>query len=260
MKQLIAILSIVSALSTASAEIQVTPTLTPLYEEILSCDSSTLFLIDIGGTLLVHKDAVLHVGHEKWRSQWYQKHYPNLTLEEKIPLIRTVETDTRSWALSNNDWPNLLEDAQERKIKTVAFTKCLLDPSINHLRLNWLKSFGLDFSDDLSELAYQNELFVYTCGVIQTDQKLKGPVLKEVLGKLKELPKRVVFIDDRMAQLKSVEETCKEMNIPFIGFHYTAFENPPHLDEAIAHEQLETLIKEHRWITFEDFPHILPIE
>lgn len=251
MKQLIAILGTFCALTTLSAEVKVAPSLTPIYEEILECNNGTLFLIDVGGTLLIHKDPVLHTSHEKWKAEWFQEHYPNLTLEEKIPLIRAVETDKRCWVLSAA-WPDLIEKAQERQIKSIAFTKCLIHPSLVNLRLDWLKSFGLDFHDDLNELPYQNDLFIYTNGVIQTGQKLKGPVLKEVLSKLKERPLKIVFVDDRLEQVKSVEEACKEMNIPFVGFHYTAFEASPSLDEAIANKQLEILAKEHRWVSHED--------
>ncbi len=252
MKQLIIILGAFCALVTLSAEIRVAPNLDSIYEEIPQCDSNTLFLIDVGGTLLIHKDPVLHTSHEKWKAKWFQEHYPHLTLEEKVPLIRAVETDKKCWLLSDT-WPNLIEKAQTHQIKVVAFTKCLIHPSINNLRLDWLKSFGLDFHDDLHELSHQNDLFIYTNGVIQTGQKLKGPVLKEVLSKLKKLPEKIVFVDDRIEQVNSVEETCKEMNIPFVGFHYTAFEASPYLDESIAHKQLETLVKEHKWLSQEDF-------
>ena len=47
----------------------------------------------MGRTLLIHKKLVLHTKHEKWKAECFQEHYPNLTIEEEILLIRTVETD-----------------------------------------------------------------------------------------------------------------------------------------------------------------------
>lgn len=249
---MIAILGTFFALTSLFAEVRSASNLDPIYEEVLQCSSDTLFLIDIGGTLLVHKDPVLHISHEKWKARWFEKHCPNLTLEEKMPLICAVELNENCWRLPDA-WPDLIEKSQTRQIKTLAFTKCLIHPSMNDLRLDRLKSFGLNFHDDLNELPHQNDSFIYTNGVIQTSQKLKGPVLKEVLSKLNERPVKVVFVDDRLEQVQSVEETCMEMNIPFVGFQYTAFEEPPLLDEAIAHKQLETLVKEHKWVSHEDF-------
>jgi hypothetical protein len=250
MKQLILLLGACCLFITLSAEIRVAPNLTTIYEEIHQCSSNTLFLIDIGGTLLIPKDPALHVGHHEWRVKWFKDHYPNLTSQEKIALIYVLEDINDNWLLTDN-WPDLIKQTYKLNINTVAFTKVLMDPSREHLRVERLKQFGLVFQDVLNELPNKNELFTYGHGVIQTGQKLKGPALKEVLSKLKKLPMKILFVDDRLEQLKSVEDTCKELHIPFIGFHYTAFETPPYLDEAIAHKQLEFLVKEHQWLSYE---------
>jgi hypothetical protein len=248
MKSLItALFAALCTLATLPAEVREAPNLNPIAEEILSCDSNSLVLLDVGGTLVIPKDPILHVSHEEWKAKWFQEHYPDLTHEENVLLIRAVEQDNSHLRLTDN-WPELIKKAQASNIKMVAFTKC----PINHIRLDWLTSFGLYFLDELKELPYQNDSFTYTSGVIQTDQKIKGPVLKEIVSKLNQRPSKIVFVDDRINQVKSVEEACKELNIPFVGFHYIAYEASPYLDEEIAHIQLETLVKEHKWISQED--------
>jgi hypothetical protein len=65
-------------------------------------------------------------------------------------------------------------------------------------------------------------------------------------------PKHIVFFDDSMSNLQSVGKTCAEHNIPCTLFHYRGagkFANT--LDTASIIKQVDTLIKEHRWVSDE---------
>lgn len=234
------------------ADIRAVTSLIPIQKELETCNEDTLVLLDIGGTLLIRKDPVLHVSYENWKKMWFERHYPQMTREETFSLIRVVQESDTSWQLLDA-WPELIHQAQKRKAKVVAFTKVLIDPSVQNFRgARLLMNFGLLIQDDLPELSDRGIQFIYEPGVIQTGEKFKGPVLKEVLQKVTKVPHKIVFVDDRKEQLESVQQACNEVGVPVVCFHYTSFENPPPLDEAVANYQLHALVKEHRWIPTEE--------
>jgi hypothetical protein len=242
------------------AEISVVTSLLPVQEELETCDEETLVLLDIGGTLLIRKDPVLHNAHENWRRMWFDSHYPEMTREEKISLVRVIEESLNSWQVLDN-WPELIHKAQHRKAKVVAFTKVLIDPALPSFRgIKLLSHFGLCIQDDLPDLSCGGTQFIYENGVIQTGEKLKGPVLKEVIQRMTKPPSKIVFVDDRKEQVESVKNACCELGIPNVCFHYTAFEKAPLLDEMVANYQLQMLVKEHRWISIEDLNNGEPNE
>lgn len=251
MKTILAVLMLfyLSLNAPLMAEVRIAQNVAPIFEEVKKGDGKTLFLIDIGGTLLIRKDPVLHTGHESWKNDWFQKHYPKLSFKEKVELIRIVEgKDT--WFVAE-DWQKLIELARSQKIKVLAFSKGLMEPSLEKARIETLKSFGLVFKDELSELPHRDEFFLYESGVIQTGEKLKGPVLKVIVSKVKEKPSKIIFVDDRSEQVESVNETCKSLGIASVAFHYTAFKEAPSLDQDVANKQLEHLVKKHEWLNVE---------
>jgi hypothetical protein len=248
MKKTGLILAVLVWVTAAIAEVREVSSVESIYQEVSQSDEQTLILLDVGGTLLCRPDPVFHKEHEKWRVAWFQRNYPDLSLDEWTALWNVVEESNNSWSLMDK-WPNLIEQAHCRKIKVAAFTKVLMDPSFLDARVNQLAHFGLDVQDELPELAPGGDQFTYIRGVILTGEKLKGPVLQEVLKKLKHRPSKILFADDRKEQIESVEKTCLEEGIPFIGFHYTPLDTVPPLDESVAEYQLQTLIKERRWVS-----------
>ncbi|MBM3192599.1 MAG: hypothetical protein FJZ63_08140, partial [Chlamydiae bacterium] len=111
MKNFFSFLTFASICSIAYTEIQPAANLEPIYKEVERSSEETLLFLDVGGTLLIHKDPVLHVTHESWKHLWFQKHYPSITLQEKIALVRIVEANETSWALADT-WPDLIKKAQ----------------------------------------------------------------------------------------------------------------------------------------------------
>jgi hypothetical protein len=238
-------------LSAVHAEIQIATSLEPIEQEIENSPKKTLMLIDVGGTLLAYPDAVLHPDHETWKYQWFQAHCPALSKEDKIRFDRIVLTTLGSWKLHDDRWPELITQAQRHAIKVVAFTKVALDPSTRGSRAQILRDLGIPFNNDLPELS-KGQSYEYAQGVIETEYQLKGPVLKEILSNLATRPEKIIFVDDRMKQIKRVDETCLELNIPCVAFHYIPTPKGPPLNEKIADYQLSTLVQESRWVPDEE--------
>lgn len=229
------------------AEIRTASSLEPIRREIAESPKETLVLLDVGGTLLTYPGAVLHPSHDAWRYEWFHTHHPNLSKEEKISLDRIVLATLGAWQLLDAGWPEVVIEAQDHGVKVVAFTKVALDPSISASRADMLRRIGIPFKDDLPELSRGNS-YEYSQGVIETECRLKGPVLEEILSSLTMRPEKIVFVDDRVNQIKSVDDACRDLEIPCVAFHYVPEATAPTLDEKIADYQFSTLVHERRWV------------
>ncbi len=232
---------------TGYAEIQTASSLEPIQQEIANSPKKTLVLLDVGGTLLAYPDAILHPDHEAWKYDWFQTHYPAISREEKIAFDRIILGSLGTWKLLDVRWPEVIMQAQDQGVKVVAFTKVALDPFVRGSRAQVLRDLGIPFKNDLPELS-KGRSYEYAQGVIETEHQLKGPVLKEILSSLATRPEKIVFVDDRIKQIKSVDDTCRELKIPCTAFHYVPLTNAPQLNEKIADYQLSTLVQEHRWV------------
>lgn len=230
------------------AEIRTASSLEPIQQEILNSPKETLVLLDVGGTLLAYPDAVLDPSHENWKYKWFQTHCPGISREEKIACDRIILGSLGRWKLLDAGWPEVIVQAQDYGFKVVAFTKVALDPSVRGSRAQILRTLGIPFKNDLPELS-KGQSYEYAQGVIETEYQLKGPVLKEVLSNLAACPKKIIFVDDRIKQIKSVDDACRELGIPCTAFHYVPIVSAPQLDEKIADYQLSTLVHEHRWVS-----------
>ena len=63
-------------------------------------------------------------------------------------------------------------------------------------------------------------------------------------------PKKVVFIDDSIGYLESVEQVLNEMGIDFIGFHYMEGEELPcTLDNKVAEFQFRYFAENVKWLS-----------
>lgn len=103
---------------------------------------------------------------------------------------------------------------------------------------------GFDFSLSIlpPELQSMDSSF-YDEGVIYSSPLKKGALLKKLVEETGYRPSKIVFIDDKMDQVQSMEEAAKDLGIPFVGFWYTrADENHLNFDPIVATLQLMQLL------------------
>ncbi len=134
---------------------------------------------------------------------------------------------------------------------------CGIIPSLEDWRIDHLKKHNIDFSRAFAvnfELGDHNDKrALFKSGVLCADKQDKGPVLLAFLEKIRYKPSRIIFIDNKLEYLKSVEEALQETKIEFTGFHYTAVEDRPCIvDEKLAEFQLLHLIQTDRWLTHQE--------
>ena len=62
---------------------------------------------------------------------------------------------------------------------------------------------------------------LYRHGIIFTGNNDKGETLLSFLKTLNYYPKKIIFIDDKMYHIRSVEAALQNTNIEYIGIRYT---------------------------------------
>jgi hypothetical protein len=91
-------------------------------------------------------------------------------------------------------------------------------------------------------------------GVMLTAQVDKGKTLECILRRSGYYPKTIVFIDDMLNNLESLEKLSAKLKIKFHGFHYTAASNVPIpvIDKKIEKLRFQILEKEHKWLSYQE--------
>jgi hypothetical protein len=87
----------------------------------------------------------------------------------------------------------------------------------------------------------------------------KGEVLQAFLSKIKDRKfNKIVFIDDKIENLKSVESVSQVLGIEFVGVEYTRSKTVAgdQLDMQKIEKQFDILIKEEKWLSCADMEKV----
>ena len=129
-------------------------------------------------------------------------------------------------------------------------------PNRADLRVKTIKNIRIDFSKstelDYIDLSEERELMgkkdrnkpIFQDGVIFAAKKPKGKVLSKFLKLSKLKPRKIIFVDNQLKNVLSVEAHCKELGIDYTGIYFTKIYNkPPHpLDKKIAEKKRPILL------------------
>ncbi len=192
-------------------------------------DSDTWVLVDLDNTTFEGKQAL---GHTEW-------FYDNARALMKNGM--TLEEATREC------YPEWIEVQKICPVKAIeaAFIPALVllqqqgiivmglthrQPSIADSTIRQVKSLGLSFSDsapDAATLVVPSETpTIYDQGILFTGEyNKKGEIFVRFLYLINQMPKKIVFIDDKRGHVEDVESAVKDLGIEYTGVHYTAIEN-----------------------------------
>ncbi len=206
-------------------EIYVVNDFSLFHRDVRGITSDNLVLIDLDNCLIESKSSY---GHLFWFDDILEK-----MLAEGIALDEAVQLTYPRWNDSQMHIEVFLRDEQaalqirslqEKGIEVVAYTH--RHPSILEATLKQLQSVGVDFKESSpcvesfylemsqSPLFHSGILFIH-------DANEKGEVLSAFLKKINRKPKKLIFIDDTLRHIKSVEGAAKSLDIEFIGYHFT---------------------------------------
>lgn len=232
-------------------------------DEIDQLDVDALVVFDIDDTLIQSNDRILRCG-EKYIDQILDSIDSGLILESLITLQHKISViDDRIFIL--------LEKLNQRKIKVMAVTAMLtgtfgIIPRLEDWRIGQLHSVGIDFGqpfpfiDHMRVQEYENQSYppTYKGGILASCGVPKGKVLVAFLKQIGWKPSRVVFVDDKMENVHTVEIELEKENIPNICFHYTAAaDHICELDIEIAQFQIYHLIEQFQWLSDQEASQML---
>lgn len=237
---------------------------------VSSSDQETLVIFDVDNVLIIPDDPI-------WRpcGKPLLKKLIAETLENPAVCPKDKYSSnylmsqfllTRKVSLVDKETLSIVKDLQRRGVPTIALTASF-SGNFGAIargcdwRVNELKKLGFDFSLSFSKVGFiqfpkaNNKEFypVFQSGILFSSQHPKGETLHSFLKAIHWYPKQVIFIDDRLDFLQSVEQVMQKCRIKFIGFHYTAAQKLPcTVDEKLAEFQFRYLIQHGEWLSQEE--------
>jgi len=194
----------------------------------LVIDEATLLLMDVDNTLIELNQSL---GTPGWFTYFYNKQLENgathweamratVAIYVKINKLSDVK-------LIDAKMPLLIKKWQEKGIITLGLTSRdngLFETTIRQLTsVNINLNFGKFKNKQLRLKTGDRSKFQH--GIIYAGGMHKGKCLEEFFSLVKWRPKKIVFIDDQIRNLKEVEEISYQNSIEYIGFHYCALKN-----------------------------------
>ena len=240
---------------------------------IKEADQDTLVLWDVDQTLITPNDSILKPKWENLLDQWLGGKKSILDESGKTRYVFREILISAPHSVLDRDSPSLIKTLQKKQIPVIAFSaapggKVGRTESFLDWRIAELKRFGFDFSSSFSHvntltLSKDPDIEfppVYKAGVLITSLHDKGPVLIDFFEAVHWKPKRVIFIDDQMANIQSVTKSL-EGQIQVIGIHYTAAsELSCELNEKNSRFQIDHFLKTGEWLSQTDILLRMPAQ
>lgn len=197
-----------------------------------SITPSTLLIVDIDDTLLVPEQTI---GSDVWfMHRWKDHQAAGLShddaKERALAEWEAVRHLTKMRLVEEGSG-KVIADLQDKELPIMGLTSqgmALATRTVMHL-----KSVGIDLSitapagEDVLVISSHHSV-LYRKGILFTSGSPKGAALTKFFEQIGCHPQRIVFIDDREANLKDVEAAAEAMGIEFIGLRYS------HEDKRIA--------------------------
>ena len=252
---LTAIIALILNIGLLSAEIIEIQKIDEILPQIES--TNTLILFDMDDTLT---DSTISLGSGAWRKYIRQKiadyetehgnPWGGIDLHDQLTLyvarkvaVQPVETQL----------PQVIADLQNKGIPVFVFTARGKNKwystdveGINSLTEQQLTTAGFNFGLTVvpPELQAMNTSY-FGNGVIYTSPVKKGAFFQELLAQTNYCPSKLVFVDDKIDQVVSMDEAAKALGIPFVGFWYTRAETEhKNFDPIVATIQLKQLLEQ----------------
>ena len=223
-------------------------------------EKDMLVIFDIDNTLI---EPVQEVGSDQWFKSRidkyeFQNYSSSVALELALKEWRAVQYLTNVKVLQKGT-AEMVADLQSKGIPAMGLTTRGMEMCVR--AIEQLESVKIDLSKTApskQEAYFFNERGVFfTEGVLFTQNTHKGEALRKYLASIDYRPSSILFINDKLSDIKSVEQMCNEDSIKFIGIRYGRVDekvkNPRHhIAEAqwkmfghiLSDEAAETMLKD----------------
>jgi hypothetical protein len=233
-----------------NAKIIETNEIKDILEEI---EEDTLVLFDMDDTLT---DSSISLGTGAWRQ--YVRAQIASDYDTKAP---GNPHDVMVHAAAQNipvkpvepDLVPLIESLQEKHVAVFCLTGrgysmwySTPTEGIGQMSVRQLDSIEIDFTDTTVPKQFQSiDPTILYHGVFLTSGTKKGPFLEKLFQETGYRPTKVVFIDDKLEENKSVESTLEKLGIPNVCvWYHRAQANNQEFNPLIASIQLEAFLND----------------
>lgn len=254
-------LSILMTLTTFASHAQITQVsdMKEVFEVLNAADSKTLAIFDIDMVIIQPGDPAFQMANMKRYSTISKRIMKQIPADKQMVFLSlmTISSDP---VLIDEKTPQYLNQIIHRGIPAIALTANLtgkfgMIQKMEQWRVEGLQKLGIDFSRKapcnttliFNELAaYRGNYSTYLNGILFVNGTTvsKGEAFLSFLKKCDFFPNKVIFIDDREENLKSLEAAIQKLDRPieYQGIHYLGAQEYP--SKMISEEEFET-----RWKT-----------
>ena len=208
--------------SQAHAQIRETTSFEAIESAIKEGDKDTLVIFDVKSVLILPQPKESDLLAE-YSPGGREKLYSKILISSKAVLV-------------DPNILNVLATIKAKKIKSIALTSGYTGrfgdiEKREDLRIQKLKEVGVNFNNSFPEIkpiifkniknANPKHFPMFKEGIVFTCRLPKGEVLQEFLNQANFKPKKIIFVDNTLKNIKSVQEFCQNAKIDFYGFYYT---------------------------------------
>jgi hypothetical protein len=217
-------------------------------------DADTLAIFDVDMVLVQPGDPAFHMANMK-RFGAIAKQITKEVPKEKQMMFLSLMTTSSDPLLIDECTLILLDQLAQKHVPAMALTANLTGsfgqiPNMEKWRIESLSKVGIAFAKTapfkgnilFNELpSYRGFYSSYLDGILFVNGAAasKGDAFLAFIEKTELAPSKIIFIDDREDNLKSLEEAVKKLPYPIVyhGLHYTGALNYP--SKEISEQQFE---------------------
>lgn len=226
------------AFSCVVADIVPTRTLHSIENHLI--DEETWVVFDVDMTLIVPVEPILWGSFYDGFIAMARRAIPDFGIRDR-KYYRNIIMNDAEYMLIDPSSKELIASLQRRGANVIALTA--LEFEFADWRLNQLKNLGIDFSKGPA-----SDFYCYKEGILFSDNLSKGDVLVDFFNYHGIRPKRVIFFDDAMKFLKSVDSALEKEGILVTCYHYQEMDyRPIQFVPAEVYQKMDILYREGRW-------------
>lgn len=220
----------------------------------IDADSKTLAIFDVDMVLVQPSDPAFQMANMK-RFSGISKCIMKEVPADKQMMFLSLMTISSDPVLIDDSTPQFLKQMIQRGIPVMALTANLTGSfgtikNMEQWRVNSLRCLGIDFAksapyqeplvfDDLA--SYRSHYSSYLNGMLFVNGTLvsKGDAFLSFIEKTKLSPEKIIFVDDREDNLKSLEAAVQKLgkSIEYHGLHYIGAQKYP--SQMISEKEFE---------------------
>ncbi len=260
-------LIIFSLSANAKGEIIETHNIAEIKKIFSDLSEGDLALFDVKDVIFQPKDKVMSQMHKIFFDHQFnliKKKYD----KSNADYLKSIVLASYESVLVEDEMPKIITDIQKTGAMVFALTSGKTGAygvikNREDLRIQTLKNFGINFTKLLSfpeiDFSKEHNIFfkkengkpIFKNGVIFAARLPKDKVLGYFLNSAKLKPKKLIFIDNQLKNVKLVANKCCEFGIKYTGIYFNKSSSVKHesLNEKIAKKKFEILVMKRKWIS-----------